>query len=190
MESDCQKNILRKKKDGVIIDLGGVAKGYSIDSVGKELRQHGIDNFIVNFGGDMLICGTKNGKQWKIGIKNPLKQGAFLKIISVPKEHCLAMATSGDYERFVVKKGKKYSHIIDPKTGHPVEHAKSVTVVGKSATVVDLLATAISVKVGKHHFVKKIVASFDVAVYTLSGVPIRWQTFEPDKRATIQTVGR
>ncbi|MCK5808695.1 FAD:protein FMN transferase [bacterium] len=188
--SDCKRNMLKKKRDAVVIDLGGVAKGYAIDSVGDLLKEHKITNFIVNFGGDMLVCGNKNGKKWKIGIKNPLKPGDFLKVISADKMSCTAMATSGDYERFVVKNGKKYSHIIDPKTGNPVDNAKSVTVIGKRATVVDLLATAISVNVEKSHFIKKIIASFGVAVYTLSGMPPKWQTFEPRERPTTHTEGR
>lgn len=180
--ADCARNIVRKKKDGVIIDLGGVAKGYAIDSVAEKLKKHGIANFILNFGGDMMVCGSKNGEKWKIGIKNPLESGKMLKILHLSRESCTAIATSGDYERFFMKNGKKYSHILDPQTGHPVKYAKSITVVGKSATVTDLLATAISVKAEKEHFIKKIVASFGVAVYTLSGSPIQWQSFKPEAR--------
>ena len=180
--TDCVRNVVRKKKDGVVIDLGGVAKGYALDSVAKKLKKRGIANFILNFGGDMVVCGSKNGAKWKIGIKDPLESGKMLKVLHLSGESCTAIATSGDYERFFIKNGKKYSHILDPQTGHPVKYAKSVTIVGKSATITDLLATAISVKAEKERFIKKIVASFGVAVYTLSGSPIRWQSFEPEER--------
>ena len=106
--ADCARNFLRKKKDGVIIDLGGVAKGYALDSVAKKLKKRGITNFILNFGGDMVVCGSKNGEKWKIGIKNPLESGEMLKILHLSGERCTAIATSGDYERFFMKNGKKY----------------------------------------------------------------------------------
>ncbi len=177
IETDCKKNVVFLKYKGVKIDLGGVAKGYSIDKTAEILKKAGITNFIVNYGGDMLVCGKKGNKDWIVGIKNPLKEG-FLKKIKVKKE-CEGIATSGDYERFVIKKHKKYSHIINPKTGMPVEEAHSVTVIAKNAIDADAFATAISVKHKDLKFIKKIVDKNKLKVYTLFGDErnVEWREF-------------
>jgi thiamine biosynthesis lipoprotein len=177
IEINCNKNTVFLKHKGVKIDLGGVAKGYSIDKTGEILKKAKISNFIVNYGGDMLVCGKKGNKNWIVGIKNPLKTG-FLKTIVV-KQKCEGIATSGDYERFVFKKNKKYSHIINPKTGNPVEEAHSVTVIAKNAIDADAFATAISVKHKDLNFIKKIVDKNGLKVYTLFGDErnVRWREF-------------
>ncbi len=181
VQADCMHDVLRKTKDGVLIDLGGIAKGYAIDYTGGIMRRYRISDFIINYGGDMLVCGSKFHAPWKIGIKHPDISGKMLKVFTIPIGSCVALATSGDYERFFERNGKKYSHIIDPETGHPVQYAHSITVKGKKATVVDLLATAISVRSQNQAFIKKIVASFSVAVYTLSGSPLRWREWTSKK---------
>ena len=166
---NCAENKIKFASIGVKIDLGGVAKGYAIDRAGEVLKKHGIENFIVNYGGDMLFCGNKGGKPWSIGIRNPDKPSEILKKLELGTSGCKGVATSGDYERFFVIEGETFSHIMDPKTGKPVKNARSVTVIGEDATVADAAATAVSVALHKKDAVEKIMENFRVKIYTLSG---------------------
>ena len=166
---NCDENRIKFAGLGVKIDLGGVAKGYAIDRAGEVLKKHGIGNFIVNYGGDMLFCGNKGGKPWSIGIRNPDKPSEILKKLELGVSGCKGVATSGDYERFFVIEGQTFSHIMDPKTGKPVKNARSVTVIGEDATVADAAATAVSVALHKKDAVEKIMENFRVKIYTLSG---------------------
>ena len=166
---NCIENKIKFAGKGVKIDLGGVAKGYAIDRAGEILKKHGIENFIVNYGGDMLFCGNKGGKPWSIGIRNPDKPSEILKKLELGTSGCRGVATSGDYERFFVIEGETFSHIMDPKTGKPVKDARSVTVIGKNATAADAAATAVSVALHEKETVEKIMENFSVKIYTLSG---------------------
>ena len=166
---NCDENKIKFAGTGVKIDLGGVAKGYAIDRAGEILKKHGFENFIVNYGGDMLFCGNKGGKPWSIGIRNPDKPAEILKKLELGISGCQGIATSGDYERFFVIEGHTFSHIMNPKTGKPVKDAKSVTVIGENATSADAAATAVSVALHKKEDVEKIMEKFRVKIYTLSG---------------------
>lgn len=164
---DITKNGLFFKESGVKIDLGGVAKGYAIDKSGNILKKYGKINFIVNYGGDMLVCGAKGSNPWEIGIRNPLDASKFLKMFAKKGKGCMAYATSGDYERFFMSKGKKYSHIIDPKTGLPSKNALSVTVVSDTAEDADVFATAVAASGCNTGEIKKFVEKFPLKIYTL-----------------------
>ncbi len=129
-----------KKRMG--IDLGGIAKGYAVDAAIKVLKDKNINSAIVNAGGDMYVLGRKQGKSWRIGIRHPRREGEILGTIKVENR---AIVTSGDYERFFFSGGKKYHHIINPKTGYPADECQSVTIVAKEATFADGLATGIFV---------------------------------------------
>ncbi len=129
-----------KKEMG--IDLGGIAKGYAVDAAIKVLKDKNINSAIVNAGGDMYVLGRKQGKPWRIGIRHPRREGEILGTIEVEDK---AIVTSGDYERFFFSGGKKYHHIINPKTGYPADECQSVTIVAKEATFADGLATGIFV---------------------------------------------
>ena len=166
---NCTENRIKFAGKGVRIDLGGVAKGYAIDRAGEVLKKHGIENFIVNYGGDMLFCGNKGGKPWSIGIRNPNKPSEILKKLEIGVSGCKGVATSGDYERFFVIEGQTFSHIMDPKTGKPVKNSRSVTVIGENATLADAAATAVSVALHEKEAVEKIMEKFRVKIYTLSG---------------------
>jgi Membrane-associated lipoprotein involved in thiamine biosynthesis len=166
---NCAGNKIKFAGKGVKIDLGGIAKGYAIDRAGEILKKHGVENFIVNYGGDMLFCGNKGGTPWSIGIKNPDKPSEILKKLELGASGCKGIATSGDYERFFVIEGQTFSHIMNPKTGKPVKDAKSVTVIGENATVADVAATAVSVALHDEETVEKIMEKFHVKIYTLSG---------------------
>lgn len=166
---NCAENKIKFAGKGVKIDLGGIAKGYAIDRAGEILKKHGVENFIVNYGGDMLFCGSKGGRPWSIGIRNPDKPSEILKKLELGTSGCKGVATSGDYERFFIIEGETFSHIMDPKTGKPVKDARSVTVIGDDATVADAAATAVSVALHEKESVEKIMENFRVKIYTLSG---------------------
>ena len=166
---NCAENRIKFAGIGVKIDLGGVAKGYAIDRAADIMKKHGVGNFIVNYGGDMLFCGNKGGKPWSIGIKNPDKPSEILKKLELGTSGCKGVATSGDYERFFVIEGETFSHIMNPKTGKPVKNARSVTVIGENATLTDAAATAVSVALHEKEAVEKIMEKFRVKIYTLSG---------------------
>jgi len=140
---DPRRGILFFKRDGVNMNLGGVAKGFIVDEGIKILKENGIKNALVNAGGDIYALGPGSGPGWKIGIRDPLDEN---KVIARFTSGNRGIATSGGYERFLRIRGRKYPHIIDPRTGYPVgEIAKSVTVIAESCMAADALATALYV---------------------------------------------
>ena len=129
---------------GVEVDLGGIAKGYAVDRAAAVLRSRGIDDFIVNAGGDLYASGEKEpGVPWRIGIKHPRNADSIVARLDARNE---AVVTSGDYERFVIVDGRRYHHILDPRTGFSADGSRSVTVIAKSAEEADALATMIFVR--------------------------------------------
>ncbi len=127
-------------KKGMEIDLGGIAKGYIVDKIVEFLKMKGIKNGLVNAGGD-IYCWGKNpeGKRWKIGIRNPFYKDRIIGKISLTEK---GIATSGDYEQYIKIKGKKFSHIVNPKTGKTVQNFPvSLTVIAPDCTTADGLAT-------------------------------------------------
>lgn len=172
---DCTKNTVKTAVKGILLDLGGIAKGYAIDRAGAILRSKGHPDFIVNYGGDMLICGRKGEKPWTVGVKDPDNGNDFLKKLEFGTGECRGVATSGDYERFLVINGNQYSHIFDPRTGRPVKNARSVTVVGKDGELTDAVATAVSVAHDEEQLIKKIMEKFNVKIYTLTGSDKLWK---------------
>jgi len=137
-----QNKKIRFTKRGMSIDLGGIAKGYAVDAAVNVLKKKNINSAMVNAGGDMYVLGRKQGKFWRIGIRHPRREGEILGIIEVENK---AVVTSGDYERFFFSGGKRYHHIINPKTGYPADECQSVTIVAEEATFADGLATGIFV---------------------------------------------
>ncbi len=131
---------------GMELDVGGIAKGYAVDEAIRVLKGHGIESALVEAGGDLYAMGTKpGGKHWLVGIQDPLHPDNAETFLGKLKIKDCAVATSGDYQRFVVINGKKYSHIVNPLTGWPVKNVPSVTVIASDATTADALATALSV---------------------------------------------
>lgn len=130
------------KNDLVRLDFGGFAKGYAADKAIKILKDIGIDNAIVNAGGDLKSIGNKDGTPWMVGIRNPFSAGA---VASVAISNELSVFTSGNYERFFDKDGTKFHHIIDPETGFPTTLMASVTVIHDSGILADAAATALFV---------------------------------------------
>jgi len=134
---------------GMNLDLGAIAKGAILDAAAELLKKSGVERGLVDAGGDVSSFGKDI---FTIGIQDPRKEHKqeLLGTITVPAG---GVVTSGDYERFVIIEGKKYSHIVDPRTGYPAEGLVSVTVIGPNATDADALATALSV-MGKEEGIK------------------------------------
>ena len=133
---------IRFKKQGVKIDLGGIAKGHAVDNGIDILRACGIKDALVTAGGDSRIIGDHHGRPWMTGIKDPRREDRS--IIAIPLDNT-AVSTSGDYERYFIKDGVRYHHILSPRTGKSVDSTQSVTVLGPDATTTDGLSTTIFV---------------------------------------------
>ncbi|MFQ5806516.1 MAG: FAD:protein FMN transferase [Phycisphaerae bacterium] len=128
--------------NGIQVDLGGIAKGYALDLAAKAMLRAGAASVLVDVGGDVLAVGTKrDGKPWRIGVRHPFREG----VIAVLKLSDRAAATSGVQQRFYEIDGKRYSHIIDPRTSRPAEQAPSVTVIAGDGLTADAWSTAFSV---------------------------------------------
>ena len=127
------------KRRGMLIDLGGIAKGYAIDRASFVLKQNDITDFILNAGGDIYVSGQKDlTTLWRIGVKDPRNQEELIARFDLKN---YAVATSGDYERFIIGNGKRYHHIFDPRTGYPGQLAQSATTFAPTAEEADVLAT-------------------------------------------------
>jgi FAD:protein FMN transferase len=135
---DPKKQTVQFSQKGVRIDLGGIAKGYSVDRGIDALKALGFTRAYVSAGGDSRIIGDRFGKPWMVGIRDPRK-GAGEVITRIPLVDA-AISTSGDYERFFDEDGTRYHHIIDPHTGHSASKVRSATIIGPYATRTDGLS--------------------------------------------------
>ncbi|MGR3311386.1 MAG: FAD:protein FMN transferase [Candidatus Brocadiales bacterium] len=146
IDLDVGRRALSFQQNGMELDVGGIAKGYAIDEAAKVLKEHGIESALLDAGGDLYAMGTKpGGEPWRVGIQDPYHLDSTETFLGKLKIKDCAVATSGDYQRFTVIDGKKYSHIVNPLTGRPVESVPSVTVIANDAITADALATALSV---------------------------------------------
>lgn len=131
---------LRRK--GMRAHLGGIGKGYAIDRGVDILRRRGINDFMVQAGGDLYVAGLKDGRPWRVGIQDPRGPGGTT-FASIDLTNS-TFSTSGDYERFFIKDGRRYHHIIDPATGEPSQSGcRSVTILTSRATLADGLSTGV-----------------------------------------------
>jgi FAD:protein FMN transferase len=139
------------KKSGMHIAFGAIGKGYAADRVKKILKEKGVEHAVINASGDLTAWGNRaDGSPWKVGIADPTNPSTMMTWLPLKNS---SVATSGDYEQYFERNGIRYSHTIDPKTGHPVKGIKSVTIFGPSAELCDALATAVTimgVTVGLH----------------------------------------
>src|SRR5271167_3888513 len=135
---DPKNQTVQFSQKGVRIDLGGIAKGYSVDRGIDVLKSRGYTRMYVGAGGDSRIVGDRFGKPWMVGIRDPRK-GEGEVIASIPLVDA-AISTSGDYERFFDEGGVRYHHIIDPHTGHSASKVRSATIIGPYATRTDGLS--------------------------------------------------
>ena len=140
---DVEKSTVMLKEKGMRIGFGGIGKGYAADRARKVMMAFGVKNGIVNAAGDLATWGMQDeGKPWTVGIANPNHKHQAFSSLSISN---MAIATSGNYEKYAVIDGKKYSHTIDPKTGLPVTGIKSVSIICPSAEMADALTTPVMV---------------------------------------------
>ncbi len=146
---DCQRIELDvaggtvRLEPGMSVGLGATAKGYAVDRASALLVERGLTDHVVNGGGDLLARGDKGGAPWTTGVQHPRRElGELFAVLSARDE---AVVSSGDYARYVEHDGKRYGHVIDPRTGRPTEQTVAVTVIAPSAEVADGLATALMV---------------------------------------------
>ena len=140
---DPVKRTVRYDRDGVRIDLGGIAKGWAVDRGIEILKARGITNAMVMAGGDSRLLGDRRGRPWSVGIRNPFKEGEVIAVLPLQDT---AISTSGDYERYFDEGGVRYHHIINPKTGKSANGVHSVTVLAADATTTEGLTKSIFVK--------------------------------------------
>lgn len=138
--NEANKTIFITNK-GTKIELGAIGKGYVANKMKQKLISLGIENGMVNAGGDLTVWGyNAKGEDWRIGVADPNKKENHIAFIPLHNE---SLATSGNYERFAIIDGEMYSHIIHPKTGYPVKGIKSVTVLSPDVELCDAIATSV-----------------------------------------------
>ena len=131
------------KNKGMRIGFGGIGKGYAAERAKKVMQEMGVRSGVVNASGDLVAWGYQpDGKPWTIGISNPDTPEKVIGLLNVTD---MALATSGNYEKYVLIDGKRYSHTIDPRTGLPVTGVKSVTIICPNAEIADAMATPVMI---------------------------------------------
>jgi len=143
VELDESASTVRLKKPGMAIDLGAIAKGFAADEAAETLVKRGVRSAFIDLGGNILVVGSKpDGSPWRVGIQDPWKErGATFAVVPVRDT---AVVSSGTYERFFEKYGRRYHHIIDPDTGYPAETGiVSATVLARRAVDADALSTTV-----------------------------------------------
>jgi thiamine biosynthesis lipoprotein len=144
IEIDASNSSVYLPKVGMSLDLGGIAKGYATDKAIEILKAKGIKSALVNAGGDVRVIGNKpDGNPWRIGVQHPRKTDGIAAKLALTKWD--TMETSGDYQRFIMKDGVRYSHILNPRTGWQPQAVASVTMVNNSSTYGDILSKPIFV---------------------------------------------
>ena len=172
------------------IDLGGIAKGHSVDRAIAVLQSFGIAHAVVSAGGDSRIIGDRFGKPWIIGIRNPRAANPDAVITRIPLVDA-AVSTSGDYERFFDEGGVRYHHIIDPKTGHSASKVLSATIIGPTATRTDGLSKTAFV-LGPEECIRLIdkLGDVDAILVTPQGRVLYSKGLQPPKGAEPSTPQR
>ncbi len=138
-------NHVVKQYTNTTFDFNGIAQGYSVDMVGNYLISKNIHNFLIDIGGEVTASGIKpDGKFWKVGIEKPAKDpNDERKLTAIIKLENLSVATSGNYRKFFIKNGIRYSHTINPETGYPIQrNLLSASIVSKNTALADAYATA------------------------------------------------
>ena len=141
LEVDEQAGTAKLLRAGMSVHLGGIGKGYAVDRAAAILRGKGIANFLIQAGGDLYVGGHPEGRAWRLGIQDP--RGAPDTPFAVIELTNATFSTSGDYERFFMKDGRRYHHILDPDSGQPAMASRSVTIVASRAVDADALSTAV-----------------------------------------------
>lgn len=141
---DAAQSTIFLPEKGMALDFGGVAKGYATDKAVAALKELGIGNAIINAGGNVYALGNRaDGTPWRVGVQDPQHPKEIMGLLRVSDA---AVVSSGDYQRYFEANGVRYHHILDPATGQPARASAGTTVIMKSATVADILSTALFVK--------------------------------------------
>jgi thiamine biosynthesis lipoprotein len=129
------------RKRGMRVHLGGIGKGYAVERSLWLLKRRGFHDFMIQSGGDLYVAGRRGDRPWRVGIRDP--RGPADQIFAALDLTDGTFSTSGDYERFFMKDGRRYHHILDPATGEPATASRSVTIVAESPTLADALAKGV-----------------------------------------------
>jgi len=140
-------NRVIKEKKGIQLDFNAIAQGYSVDVLASYLEKRGIENYLVELGGELIAKGKKNNENWKVGIDQPLQNiSSERKLEAIIELDNRALCTSGNYRKFYEEDGKRYSHILDPRTGFPAkQNILSASVLADDAMTADAYATVFMV---------------------------------------------
>lgn len=134
-------NTIQSKNRAVALDFGGYLKGVALDRAAVILRSQGINNALINIGGNVMALGSKAGKKWRVGIQHPRQSGPLATLELNDGE---AIGTSGDYQRYFEIDGKRYPHLIDPRSAQPVDHTQAVSIVIPASSKAGTLSDAMS----------------------------------------------
>jgi FAD:protein FMN transferase len=174
------------KRAGMAVDLGSTTKGYAADAVADLLRSRGVKEAIIDLGGNVMVIGSRpDGKPWRVGLQDPYEErGSLLGVASLVDE---SMVTSGVYERFYESGGKKYHHILDTKTGYPVDNGLlSVTIIAPRSFDADGLTTTIfalgrekGMQLARARGVGAIIVDSNRKVYLSPGLSKKFEITDP-----------
>ncbi|MHC4428323.1 MAG: FAD:protein FMN transferase [Planctomycetota bacterium] len=166
IEVDDEAGAVYLPREGMLIGLGGIAKGHALDVSARALRERGIESFLISAAGQMMLGGLRGERPWRVGVRDP--RGAPDDYFAFVEMSGVSISTSGDYERYFIQDGVRYHHILDPRTGRPSRGPRSVTVVSPDATLADALSTAIMI-LGTERGLKLAEQSTDVDVVIVDG---------------------
>lgn len=133
--------LVSSRNPALALDFGGYLKGVALDRAAAILREQGVRNALINIGGNVLAMGSREGRKWRIGIQHPRQPGPLATVMLDDGE---AIGTSGDYQRYFELDGKRYAHLLDPRTGWPVDHTQAVTVLIPAGPKAGTLSDAVS----------------------------------------------
>ena len=141
LEVDDEAGTAFLKRKGMQVNLGGIGKGYAVDRTVDILRRRGFRNFMIQAGGDLYVAGRRGDRSWRLGIRDP--RGPADRSFAEVNLSNSTLSTSGDYERFFMKNGRRYHHILDLAAGEPARLCRSVTLVTQRAVIADALAKGV-----------------------------------------------
>jgi thiamine biosynthesis lipoprotein len=162
------------------MDLGGIAKLYILHAGMEVLRRHGIRSAMINGGGDVEVMGGRDGRPWRVGIRHPRRADALLGAVELTDGF---VASSGDYERYFIREGRRYHHILDPRTGYPADSPQHVTLVGRELDAVNGLGVSIMVRgpawgralLARRPEVEALIVERDATLWTSPGLARRYR---------------
>jgi len=143
LDLDAARGTAFLRRPGMRAHLGGIGKGYAVDRAAAILRGRGFRDFMIQSGGDLFVSGRRGDRPWRVGIRDP--RGPADRSFAALDLTNSTFSTSGDYERFFIRDGRRYHHILDPDLGEPARGCRSVTIVAGTATLADALSTGVFV---------------------------------------------